>query len=91
MPTRDQRDVVRPPERVVLEVVLADVVVIVVVVVLALGVRVRAVRAHHVVEQRVLLRPERLGHGQILKLSSVSGAKSSSGSSLRFERPCSWW
>ncbi len=86
---RDQRDVVLLPERVVLDVVLADVVVIVVVVELALGVRVRGLRPLEVIEERVLLRPEGLGH-QILKLSSVSGAKSSSGVRRRAESPCSW-
>ena len=45
-----------------MRVVLADIVVVVVVVVVALAVRVAARRAQPVVEQRVLLPFERLGH-----------------------------
>jgi hypothetical protein len=47
--------------------------------------------AHQVIGERMrLLRSDRLGH-QILKLSRVSGAKSSSGLRSVFDSPCSWW
>ena len=59
---RDELDVVLQPERVVLEVVIAQVVVIVVVVVLALGMGVQPALAHQVIGERVLLRADRLGH-----------------------------
>ena len=62
---RDELDVVLQPERVVLRAPLAHVVMVVVVVELPLGVGVHAALAHHVVLQRVLLRPERLSHGAI--------------------------
>lgn len=57
---RDQGDVVLLPQRVVLEVVLAQIVVIVVV--LALGVRMQAALAHQVVDERVLLRAQGFRH-----------------------------
>jgi hypothetical protein len=83
--------VVLLPQRVVLEIVVAEVVVVVIVVIIAVGMDMQAALAHQVVHQRVLLGSDGLGHGQILKLSSVSGANSSSGLRSVFDRPCSWW
>ena len=61
-PHRDQRDVVLQPQRVVLEVVVADGVVVVVMVVLALDVLMHAALAHQMVEEGMLLRSEGFGH-----------------------------
>jgi hypothetical protein len=86
----NELQVVLLPQRVVLEVVVAEVVVVVIVVVVALRVDVQAALAHQVVGERMLLLSDGLGH-QILKLSRVSGAKSSSGFRSVFDSPCSWW
>jgi hypothetical protein len=86
---RKQREVVLQPERVALRVECAEVVVIVVVVVVGIAVvGVQRVLTREVIFERVLFFRRR-AH-QILKLSSVSGAKSSSGARSRLDNPCSW-
>jgi hypothetical protein len=90
---RDQREVVLQPQRVGLGVEGAEIVVVVVMfVVRIVAVHVQPVRALQVVLQRVgLFLLQGLGHrNQILKLSIVSGANSSSGLRSVFDSPCSW-
>ena len=87
---RRERDVVLRPQARRGRIVLPCVVMIVVVIRILI-VHVHAIGAHQVVGERMGLLLQRLGHRQILKLSSVSGANRSSGVRRVFERPCSWW
>ena len=91
---REEREAVLLPERVRVGIEIGEVVVVVIVLVVRLlAVLVHAVHAEQVVLQGVGRALGDVSHGrvQILKLSSVSGAKSSSGARRRLDSPCSWW